>query len=340
MNKIQFISPEPYHCYIQGLAKYLDIEFVRDRNAPRKSDKALIMWNPYAYLIGANHQWKKDLYDYFRENNKPVYIVERAALPESIYIDKNGYLALSSSYYEENWNKPLNEEAWQKTVEFIENFTFSEDSLEKQNNRIIEPQFLKELNIDKNKIKVFVPMQVAHDTVIILWSDWVKSVVNFQNIIRELADKNDDIIFLVKNHPVDKKNIMLPSKNIKIVDNYHYKDCIQYSDKVLTINSGVGFQAMMWQKPVITVGGSYYQFKGINYKANSEGDILDLIHRAEKPNMEKVRRFIHFLKYNFYTHCIMQKLEGNSSRPEKIKRIVFEHPTKKEIIIKGGLSYE
>ena len=70
---MKFISPEHYNCYIQELAKYMDIELVRDRNAPKNSNKALILWNPYAYLINKKHVWKKELYDYFfHESRFPI----------------------------------------------------------------------------------------------------------------------------------------------------------------------------------------------------------------------------------------------------------------------------
>lgn len=107
----------------------------------------------------------------------------------------------------------------------------------------------------------------------------------------------------------------------------NYKDCIKYSDSVLCINSGVGLQAMMWQKPVILVGSAFYQFKGINYKASNKEDIVKLIHQSNIPDMEKIKRFIYFLKFKFYTTCIMDK-----HAPIEITRIVFEAPNSKEKI--------
>ena len=333
VKKYKFITADN-RSYIKMLAKHLDIEFTSKKNV-RKSKKPALIWHPYVWVRSerdeTSKKWKWDLYRYCQKHNKTVYVVERGALPNCIFLDKNGFNVDSSSYDESNWNYPLKAKELIKVNKYIEGFVNDTSSLEAQKSgRMTKSVFRKKLNLkSKYKKVVFVPMQTVNDSVTILWCDWVKSVLNFQEILIDIAKKNQDILFLVKKHPNGKNYKIKESivSNIKIVNLMNYKDCIKYSDSVLCINSGVGLQAMMWQKPVILVGSAFYQFKGINYKASNKEDIVKLIHQSNIPDMEKIKRFIYFLKFKFYTTCIMDK-----HAPIEITRIVFEAPNSKEKI--------
>ena len=322
----KFISPEPAHTYLKELSKHIPIEFNTHLNKVKETNYPVILWNPYGYLVAPKLHWKYDIYKYRQKNNKPTYILERGALPSSIFLDCWGFLAESNSYREEIWDRELCQEELNIVENYIYYFTRDDKTLEPQSReRISEEDFKKSLNLDSNKKIVFVPMQVCKDTVIQLYSDWIGKLENLEPILKQIAQENKDIIFLVKNHPVERNYKINPATNIKIVDNFHYKDCIAYSDCVLTINSSVGLQAMMWNKPVITLGKSFYNFVDINRKAESKEEIVNFIKNPLIPNMEKVKRFIYYLKFMFYTHCEMEKTGNNSSRPTKMTNIRYEN---------------
>lgn len=329
MSKIQFISPDTIHRYIRKLSEVLDIEFNTNIKSIEQSDKHLIIWNPYGYLNypTAGHKQKYELYKKYKFEGRPVYIVERGALPNTIFIDHTGFNVESDCYKEELWNHSLTEEKSIKVEQYIKELKEDDSSLEPQNyKRIDRETFLRELDINSNKKIVFVPMQIHNDTVTLLWCDWIGNVKKFQDLIRKLAQENDDLIFIIKNHPAESNfnyHMINEQENIIIADKYHYKDCIAYSDIVLTINSGVGLQAMMWEKPTIILGKSIYQFENINYKANSEKEILKLIDGAKKPDMEKVKRYIYYLRFVYYSVCFMKKLTKNSSFPSLFKKISY-----------------
>ncbi len=323
---LQFICPDYKHPYLRELSKYIDIELEQDLDKVRNSHKALIIWNPYSYIKVPRLKWKLDIYNYFKDNNKPAYIVERGALPETIYIDKSGFLFDSESYNKEKWDVTLTGKDYKLIADYIENFINQTDTLEPQQNGFVSKEtFYNELELDGNIIKVFVPLQVHDDTVILLWCDWVKSMPKFQSMVRKLGKKMENVIFLVKNHPVESKK-MRNGQNIKIVDNYHYKDCIKYSDIVLTINSGVGLQAMMWKKPVIIVGNAFYQQDEVNQKANNIKEVQDYILNPMTPNNLKTRKFLYYLKFKYYTECIMKSIGVGRSTITEVKKIRFEAP--------------
>jgi len=124
---------------------------------------------------------------------------------------------------------------------------------------------------------------------------------------------------LVKNHPISKnpKSLttrMVSEENLIIVDDLHYKDCLEAADKVLTINSGVGLQAMAWGIPVLIVGEAFYQFEKINYKANNLEEVVGLVNEDLSFDEEKANRFLYFLKFKMYSDCIQEKSKKHRYR--------------------------
>jgi len=326
VNKLEFVSIDRHHPYVKKLKDYLNIEFVDTVEELIQSDKPVIIWNSASHIKLTRHAWKKELLKKCREKGKLVYTFERGALPNTIFLDYNGFLCDSVSYNKNRWNFKLSSKENKQVTKYINDFVSNKNSLEKQEREFIsQNQFEKELNISSGITKVFVPLQVKDDTVVLLWSDWVVSLKYFKEIITHISNTMKNVIFLVKNHPNEDIK-MLESDNIRIVDNYHYKDCIKYSDVVLTINSSVGLQAMMWQKPVIIVGNAFYQIDSINKKANNIMEIKDLIFKSLKPNKKMIKRFVHYLRFKFYTECNMKAIDKNCSILENITKLRFYTP--------------
>ena len=338
---MKFISPDRMHRYIRKLGlEAMDIEFQLNFNLIERSGKAYIIWNPYGYLAfpKKNYIAKYQYYEKLLAENKPVYIVERGALPNSIFIDKNGFLVDSTSYDEKKWNSPLNSGQLKEVDNYIDELKNDSSSLEpQQSKRLDEVNFFKQLKaVEKYKRTVFVPLQLHSDTVIKLWSDWIGDQAKFIDLVHQLAATNPDICFIVKNHPTEENpnmKILQETSNIFIADDFHYKDCIQYSDLTLTINSGLGLQTMIWGKPALIVGKSFYQFDNINYKVNDINDIQYLLCNAIEPDMEKVKRFIHYLRFEFYSFCFMRKTSKNASEPTLFEKITYEDTSGKRIIV-------
>ena len=342
---VEFICPNPNQI-LKSLSDYLTIEFENDIEKIKKSKKNLLIWNPISYIRNPQHQWKKELCEHFINENRPIYTVERGALPNSIFIDKYGFLADSQSYHSSYWDISLNSSQKTKITKWIEKFISDKETLEPQSmKRISKEEFFKKYNLKNEDKIVFIPLQVVDDTVTLMWCNWVESVENFYNIINQLATDCPDIKFLVKNHPVQlargDRYFSSDKANVIIVDDTHYKDCIAYSNAVITINSGIGLQAMIWKKPVLIIGKSFYSFDEINQKINSYDELKNIIqtNQYKQPNAEKIYRFFYYLKYNYYSDCQLIKTGINSTQIEKINRIVYEHPkTLEKIIIDSNVN--
>lgn len=253
----------------------------------------------------------KSVWEYYRANNLPAYFVERGALPNTVMIDPNGFLCDSSSYDEVNWNYPLTTEQEQQIDNYISELTHSSTSLEHQKtSRMTWANDFQHVVGARGREIIFVPLQLETDSVIKLWSGWTEGVENFFRIVQQVAAKMPDKLFVVKPHPLSKLSFATQG-NIVNVGALHYKDCLTHCDKVLLINSGTGAQAMAWNKPVIIAGRAWYHFDGINYKANNLTDLMNLLTNPLSVDTEKAKRFLHFLKFEFYSDCIQTKLPAS-----------------------------
>lgn len=245
------------------------------------------------------------IYKYVRENKIPYICYDRGALPDSWFFDTKGFNYDSDSYLEKNWNNKLNDEQYNEVISYINSIKESNNFLESQGEQIGEQALRQKLGIRYKKV-IFIPLQVETDTVIKYFTREPFSYYNFLEISDRIADKleKEDWVIIVKKHPlmlnIDKNKY----KKLKFVpDNTNIIDLIKCSDIIMTINSGVGLYAMIFEKPCLIAGNAFYSFSGINYNIFSEKDILNLV-LNEKLIVDKYKmyRFIYFLYKKFYSY--------------------------------------
>jgi len=329
---MKFISPDIIHRYIKMLSKQgLNIQFETNIEKIKSSHLPLIIWNPYGYL-GHNkksyhNKWK--LYQWYLKNKLPVYIVERGAFPNCIFIDKTGFNVESKMMEKKYWDKELSPKQQKEIENYLQSFKNDISTLEKQNNTNIE--ILKTKIAQYEKV-IFVPLQVENDTVIIKWSGEIKSVKNFYKFIQQLANQFPKYLFLLKNHPCNKKLYTGNEKNLHIVDNYHYKRLIEISDYIITINSGIGIQATAWNKNIITLGQTFYNTLIQSYNLE---DVSFFIQNniSTKPTQNDVKKFLYYLLFEYYTICEMENIKKNISRPTTFHIIRYKDLSNNSIII-------
>jgi tetratricopeptide (TPR) repeat protein len=241
-----------------------------------------------------------NIYKLCRARGIEIVVGERGALPDSVYHDRNGFLVDSSSYNEEYWNRPLNANEESNVSEYIAYIRSGEHALEQQSERRTVPSLRKKLGISRGKKILFVPFQQPNDTVIRYFSGPVGSFESFRKeIARIAANIGDDWCVVYKKHPVEDELAGIDGA-IEANDINVY-DLLEMADAVALINSGVGIYAMMYGKPLYVFGESWYGHEGLCRVIREHEDAVEVIRAGFDVDYEKVLRFIHYLRFEFYS---------------------------------------
>ena len=190
-----------------------------------------------------------------------VYTLKRAYIPYYYYLDSMGYSGWSEVC---NMEIPKVEVTKNKIQEYLDNKV----SKYKQNG---------EFNLDKPF--VFVPLQIESDEVSKL--GWMSSY----ELAQMCVNRFDTVV--VKPHPGG--NQKAPKGAIETHASIH--SILPKADKVCTVNSGVGFEALMYGKPVYVAGESDYMRVCNIVKEEADFD---------KEGVYDVENFLHYmLNYQF-----------------------------------------
>jgi capsular polysaccharide export protein len=177
------------------------------------------------------------------------------------------------------------------------NLTFSPPKrLEKR--EFVGKQKIIEVNLPKEYI--FVPFQVGYDSQIIYFSD-IKDMRELFFLIKDIAEKLK-INFVFKEHPSDKTNdysdlhkIAQNSKYITFANKIDTEELIKKSSSVITINSSVGIESLIFHKKVYILGESFYRIEGITIPCN-KNNLLDKLTSDIEIDFNLVDKFLAYLQ--------------------------------------------
>ena len=167
----------------------------------------------------------------------------------------------------------------------------------KNNNKINERG-----NLSGKKV-IYCPLQVGSDTQIVKYGDWIKSIDQFIDILARLVKSlPSDWVLLLREHPssdinYSKKLKKLQSDSFKVDNVTPSTDLIELSKVIVTVNSSVGFHALLKNKPVITLGHAFWGFTPLAFKANNERDVIYFFSNIESlsPDRQSISSFITYL---------------------------------------------
>jgi hypothetical protein len=155
---------------------------------------------------------------------------------------------------------------------------------------------------------IFVPFQVNTDSQITIHSPWIRNMAHLFEVIvaaqkRLLENEtNSEITFVFKEHPSSGQDYQQLHQRIKnekylmFANEINTQELIEKSAAVITINSTVGFEALLLGKKVIVLGDAFYGFEGLTKHAEIENDLISVLSGISKwqPD-EKLRG--NFLRY-------------------------------------------
>jgi len=154
---------------------------------------------------------------------------------------------------------------------------------------------------------IFIPLQIPNDYVIKNYSPI--SVFDFIKEIGRWACKNKkQVVF--KPHPFSfqNKEIFNALYEVKKGNDYvefargHIQNLISKSSSVWVINSGVGFEAFIHSKPVVTFGECDYSFCTIEGSLAHLSDVFKKVEECDLDHFKKQSLFLYryIIETNFY----------------------------------------
>ena len=157
---------------------------------------------------------------------------------------------------------------------------------------------------------IFVPFQVDYDTQIITQSPWIKNMRMLYDLIEKIAAQCSSYHFVLKEHPssgVEYPDLHIRASkraNIHFANSHSTQDLIESSQAVITINSTVGIESLLFHKRVIVLGNAFYAIEGIAQKVSGENELLELLNHLDHfaINTELVDRFLRYLYYEYLIH--------------------------------------
>ncbi len=152
---------------------------------------------------------------------------------------------------------------------------------------------------------IFVPFQVVYDTQIIQHSPWISDMYDLYHILEEVSQKLK-IFFVIKQHPSDRvasyDDLSAKSRFILFSDE-PTQTLIEKAEAVVTINSTVGIEALLFHKKVIVLGEAFYSINGIVKQANDIGVFIDILSKLDLWHVE-TKLIEKFLKYLYCRYLI------------------------------------
>lgn len=174
---------------------------------------------------------------------------------------------------------------------------------------------------------IFIPFQVDYDTQILKFSPWVKNMEKLFSIIEELTIKTD-ITFVLKEHPSSKKkynkiyNKASKNKKILFANGNTTQSLIEKSKAIITINSTVGIEALLFKKKVIVLGFAFYSIDGITKNAKNIRELTNILINLDdwKVNEQLIENFLKYLYYDYLVEGSFK--DENSNQIKQIERIL------------------
>jgi capsular polysaccharide export protein len=134
---------------------------------------------------------------------------------------------------------------------------------------------------------IFIPFQVDDDSQILSFSPWIQNMTHLYEVLDQIIpNMQSDMFFIIKEHPSSSRSYShLHQRNprIKFANSQSTQNLIENAEAVITINSTVGLESMLFGKPVITLGQAFYSMDGLTYQAGSVESLEKLLKSTPAP---------------------------------------------------------
>jgi capsular polysaccharide export protein len=153
---------------------------------------------------------------------------------------------------------------------------------------------------------VFIPFQDDRDTQVRLFSPWVGDMRQLFALGEQLA-RETGVTVVFKEHPSSRESY--PELHARTHDRLLFangnstQELIQSSQFVITLNSTVGLESVLLDKPVLTLGQAFFNIPGLVAHADSAAELVELARVFPDWSLEPQIRE-NFLRYLAGEYCI------------------------------------
>ena len=264
-----------YKVYIKLITPYFECNY---RYYINKFDpKIVAVWNGVKYPQNIAVAIAKEF-------GKKILYFENGFLPSTTQADCKGVNA--------NCSIP-------RDYEFYKNLEIDTKLPQELNKReFIGKQKVYDVELPESYI--FVPFQVAYDSQIINFSNF-SGMEELFFLIAEIAN-NLKVNFVFKEHPSDRVSnysklhtIAKESPYLIFANSIDTQELIQNSEAVVTINSSVGVESLLFSKKVFVLGEAFYAIDGITIKAD-KNNLESKLQLNQDIDFKVVENFLKYLK--------------------------------------------
>ncbi len=276
------------------------IQIAKQRIQSREIDTFMI-FNPYMKSHAKFHV----LYQLARDSEIQIVVVERGALPSTIYY------ASDVSYNDPDFinydSAPPSLDAYSISAanEICSKIRSGSWTLENLSDYDETHRSFASLAESKH-LKIFIPLQLSDDMAVTKFVRPGQSYAEFESAICRTALDYPDITFVVKAHPLNHDVFAGAGHNIIVCKNHeNVHAVIDTCDFTICYNSGVGLLSLIQGKPTVTIGNAFYNVSDTGHRAETFNEAVSLITRGSclPPSETAMKHFLGWLltqKYSFF----------------------------------------
>ena len=262
---------------------------------------AIAVFNPYMW----SHAAFKPLFLLAQERGVRTIVIERGALPSTIYYDDDvahasvnfGEAAFAAETY--------TDQEIISAADYVTKVRRGQATLESMASYEATEQRYPGLKL-LNRPICFIPTQLEDDMAVTHFATGFSAYSDFVGSLSDVIRDNPDVLFVVKPHPLSKLADMSGQANLIVAksdDNIHFLiDCARW---VVCYNSGVGLLSLLHGKPTITIGNTFYNYSGAGHRAATLADAVSKARlEPTAPSPDMVRRLAAwFMLRKYSTFC-------------------------------------
>lgn len=156
---------------------------------------------------------------------------------------------------------------------------------------------------------IFVPFQVNTDSQITIHSPWIRNMIHlfYEVSAAQTLIKDKKISFVFKEHPSDSQDYrnlherIRQDEQLMFAHDFSTQELIERCEAVITINSTVGFEALLLGKKVIVLGDAFYGFEGLTKRANNEKELVEVLDEITdwQPDNRLRENFLRYIQSDY-----------------------------------------